>query len=439
MTLRVMLRSSALLPVLLLPVLLLLATLAFTGCDDATVSSTEPDAPEVPDDEQVAEAMDELPFQEGTQAKFFRRCTVITDTPQAAVDAASPGDIVCVKRGTYDGTLTITTPDITVTPRWLGFATIRGGDAPTGASVRILADGVTFEGFRVTFPGGLIGISIGPNVNDVTVRKNRVHGVGPTGRLGVTGILADGGNSGLRIEYNIVEDLRNEFTSNDGFPTVNGIFANDDRADGFASSVIRGNLVRNLKSDNATLGILLQGTVSDVQVEKNFVYNLSADPANDSNPGDDNVQYDDNLDDGFDGTLATFAQGVNIDASSSTDLNVTRNFIFGMRSTGFNGEAVKVDDGADGLTVSFNDLRSVVGLNNGTETTFDATCNYWGLPLGPRPVASNPAADDGPNRQRRSALVGDADVQPWLVRSILFGRNLERACVGGRGNRGGSR
>ncbi|PEN11408.1 hypothetical protein CRI94_15335 [Longibacter salinarum] len=419
--------------------LIFVVALALAGCDDAPVSSPETDAPTEAEENLVNEALKNLPFEEGSEAKFFHHCTVTTDAPQAAVDAASSGDVICVKPGTYSGTLEITTPDITVTSLWLGGATIQGGDAPTGSAVRILADGVTLEGFQVMFPGGLIGISIGPNVSDVTVRHNRVRDVGPTGRLGVTGIIADGGNTGITIEGNLVEDLRNEFTSDSGFPTVNGIFANDDRADGFSNSVIRKNVVRNLYSDNATLGILLQGTVANVQVEKNLVYRLSADPDNDSDPSDDNATYDENLDDGFDGTLATFAQGVNVDASTTSDLNVTRNFIYRVTSTGFNGEAVKVDAGAEGLTLTFNDLRSEVGLNNGTSTSFDATCNYWGHPLGPRTVASNPAADDGPNRQRRSALVGDAEVQPWLVRSILWGRNLERSCVGGRGNRGGNR
>jgi len=403
-----------------------------TACDNAGVDSSEP---EVLSESEEVSSMEDPPFEKGLPTLNRGRCTVITDTPQDAVDAASPGDVVCVEDGVY-GPLAISTPDLTVTSLRLGRATIEGGSDPISSAVRILADGVTFTGFGVTFPGGLIGISVGPNINDVTIRKNWVHDVGPTGRFGVTGIITDGGNTGITIEYNIVEDLRNEFTSDTGFPTVNGIFANDDRADGFSDSVIRKNLVRRLFSDNAALGILLQGTVDDVSVEKNLIFRLSADPANDSNEADDTQVYDENLDDGYDGSsLLTFAQGVNVDASSTADLEVTRNVIAFVRATSFNGESVKVDSGAEGLAVTFNDLRAEVGLANGTDVSFDATCNYWGHPKGPRIVPNNPAADDGPNRQRQSALVGDADVQPWLVRSILTGFNIEKACVGGRGSR----
>lgn len=410
---------------------LLVSAFVLTACDNAGVDPTEPEV--MPESEDVT-SVEDPPFEKGLPTLNRSRCTVITGTPQEAADAASPGDVVCVKDGTYDA-LTISTPGLTVTSLRLGQATIQGSGEPISSAVRILADGVTFTGFGVTFPGGLIGISVGPNVNDVTIRKNWVHDIGPTGRLGVTGIITDGGNTGITIEYNIVEQLRNEFTSDTGFPTVNGIFANDDRADGFSGSVIRRNLVRRLFSDNAALGILLQGTVQDVSVEKNLVFRLSADPDNDSNEADDSRVYDENLDNGYDGTsLLTFAQGVNVDASSTSNLAITRNVIAFVRATSFNGESVKVDSGAEGLAVTFNDLRAEVGLANGTDTPFDATCNYWGHPKGPRIVSNNPAADDGPNRQRRSALVGDADVQPWLVRSVLTGFNIQKACVGGRGN-----
>lgn len=419
--------------------ILIVSALLFVACDDGVVSTPSADERVEPDPGGTdAQVEAESPFDKGAPTLNRGGCTVVTADPQVAVDAASPGDVVCVKDGTYAGTLTISTPDLTVTSLHLGDATIQGGDAPIGSAVRIAADGVTFTGFSVTFPGGLIGISIGPNVSDVTIRKNRVFDVGPTGRLGVTGIIADGGNSGVTIELNLVEQIRNEFQSDRGFPTVNGIFANDDRADGFSDAVIRGNVVRNLLSDNGTIGILLQGTVQNVSVEKNLIFQLSADPANDSNDGDDNAVYDENLDDGYDGSLVTFAQGINVDASSTADLTITRNLIALIRATSFNGESIKVDNGTEGLAVRLNDLRAEVGLANGTEEPFVATCNYWGHPLGPRPVPSNPAADDGPNPQGRSALVGAAEVKPWLVRSILTGRNIEKSCVGGRGNRGGN-
>lgn len=357
---------------------------------------------------------------------------------QAAVDAASPGETVCVEPGTY-GPVTVGTRDLTLRATPPGGATVEGDPSdPIASALRVEADGVTVEGFEVTFPGGLVGVAVGPNRRGVTVRNNRVFDLGPTGRLGVTGIITDGGNADVRIVGNVVEGLRNEFTGDGSFPTVNGVFANDDRADGFADSVVADNVVRGVESDNAALGVLLQGTVENVAVRGNRVTGLSADPANDSDDTDDDATYDGNLDDGFDGPLATFAQGVNVDASTARNLRVTRNVVTDVTATGFNGEAVKVDGGAGGLTVTFNDLLSTVGLANGTGTPVEATCNYWGQPLGPREVTDNPAADDGPNRQGRSAVVGPVAFEPWLVRSVRNGRNVENACVGGRGQgRGG--
>jgi len=343
-------------------------------------------------------------------------------TVQAAVDnATSDGvDEVVVTEGTYAGTLTVDVPDLTVRTSGPKAATVEGSDDETGAAVSIAADGVTFEGFAVRNPDRLLGIKVQSGYGGVTVRGNHVSDVGPFTRLGTTGILAGGGHSGLSVAGNTVENVSSEFPGDEsGYPTTNGIFL-DDTASDYEDCEVADNVVRDLSAETAPIGVLLQGSLTDVTVSGNEVTGLTA--ANDRTPAEQ------------EGTkFVTFAQGINVTASSTTDVVVERNVVDDVTAEYFNGEGVKVDSGASGLTLRLNDLLPTVGLGNATGTTVDATCNYWGHPKGPREVSGNLVADDEPNPQGRAAVFGPADTSSWLVRSIENGENVENSCVGGDG------
>jgi hypothetical protein len=349
-------------------------------------------------------------------------------TVQAAVDnATSDGvDEVVVTEGTYAGTLTVDVPDLTVRTSGPKAATVEGSDEEAGAAVSIAADGVTFEGFAVRNPGNLLGVKIQPGNDGVTVRNSHVSDVGPVGRLGATGIVGGGAHDDLTVEGNLVERVSNEIDEDSNFPTVNGILVDDEGGGSLTNSRIADNEVRDLTSDVASIGIILGIDAEHVTVEGNAVHGLSADPANDSDDSDDSFDYVD-----------TFAQGLNV-SRGTTDVSFRRNVVRDVTATYFVGTGLKIDGQADGLTVELNDLLPTVGVENADAEAVSATCNYWGHPKGPREVEENRDADDGPNRQGRSAVVGPADVSSWLVRSVDNGENVENSCVGGDGKGDGN-
>ena len=347
-------------------------------------------------------------------------------TIQQGINNAGAGDTVCVEPGNYSGTVTVDKPNLTLVSTEYRGATITGGDSTTGSAVSIEADDVTVEGFEVSFPDGLLGVKIQSGYDGVTVRNNYVMDVGPVGRLGATGIIGGGPHENLTIERNIVTGITNEINETtpsqfSRLPTVNGIFVDDQDPGSLTKSTIVRNTVTNLRSDVASLGILLGIDSKNVTVENNDVSDVVADPGVDSDDTDDSRSY-----------TQTFAQGLNV-SRGTTDVAFRRNVVSDVRATFFVGTGLKIDGQADGLTVEFNDLLPTVGIENADSDSVTATCNYWGHPKGPREVAENRDADDGPNRQGRSAVVGSVEFEPWLVRSIENGENVENSCVGGRG------
>ncbi|MFD1586601.1 nitrous oxide reductase family maturation protein NosD [Halorientalis brevis] len=366
-------------------------------------------------------------------ATAHHRCTITVNddgsadysTIQAAIDAAAEGDTICVEPGSYRGTVTVDKEDLTLLSTKRCGASIINGDSETGAAVSIAAPGVTVKGFKVSFPDGLLGIAVQSGVDDVTIRKNVVTDVGPVGRLGATGIIGSGPHDNLTIAKNVVEDVTNEIDEDSNFPTVNGIFVDDQGSGSLTNSTIKRNLVRDLNSDVASIGIILGIDAENVSIRGNKVHDLVADPAVDGDDTDDAVDQPN-----------TFAQGLNVDGGT-TNVTITKNVVKDVRATFFVGTGLKIDGEADGLTVRFNDLLPIVGLENADDDTVTATCNFWGSPKGPRVVDTNREADDAPNARKRSAVVGPVEFEPWLVRSIRSCKNLEKSCVGGRGRRCG--
>lgn len=326
------------------------------------------------------------------------------DSIQAAVDAASPGDVIGVAAETFTEQVTVSVADLTLIGR--SGATIDGNGG--GAPVTIAADGVRVDGFEITNPSGLIGIAVDPGVDGVTICNNRIFDIGPTGSLGVTGIVfgteATGGHDDVAVFNNVIETLRQE---DDGsFATVNGILFNTGNSPGVISNVsVRSNVFRDFESTTAPLGIVVQQDTDGVTIEDNEFRDFLADNSLGA------------------GSFDTFAQGLNVANSANTDFVVAGN-VFGadiLSNDGFYPEAVKVESSVDvnGVHITGNDLLTAFGLTNAASGTVDAENNYWNDPTGPNTTTSQ--LNDGTVDSRPttpSVALGAVDADPFLTSSI---------------------
>jgi hypothetical protein len=349
------------------------------------------------------------------------------DALQSAIDAASDGETLIV---TDSATYTPITIDVSVTIETPADPTIEG-DGGTGAAVSIEADDVTVKQFTVSNPDGLLGIKVQTGYDGATIEHNTVKNVGPTGQLGVTGIVAgQGDHDGIEITNNTIRDLDQETTDGSGFPTVNGILFDADNSDPgtITQTTVNNNTIRDVESDIAPLGIVVQHETDGVDINNNEIRDLVAADATDSDPSD-------SVDFGF-----TFAQGINIASPSTANTVVNHNVIENITSAEtILPEAVKIDGDGGGVTFRANQFLVAVGLNNRNGTdggsrdpsgdpVVDAKNNWWGSPHGPEEAAFNQAADD----DARSDVVGNVTFEPFL-RNPPGGRGRN-----GNGNRGGN-
>jgi predicted ribosomally synthesized peptide with SipW-like signal peptide len=339
---------------------------------------------------------------------------------QQAIDAADPGDEIVVESGRYEAPsdgLEVDVEGLTLRSVGTRARIVQSETGTNSTAVSIEADDVTFERFEVTNPDGLIGISVDAPSSGVTVRNNHVHDVGPVGALGVTGIVtgANGTHENLTVEKNLVEDLRSEIDDTSGYPTVNGILVDQP---GIVDSTIADNVVRGLESDIAPLGIVLNADATNVSVEGNYVTNLLAAHAVDSDDSDDAA-----------GEFTTYAQGINITSPTTQTVDVVENTITDLASEdGYVAEAVKIDGDASGVALNRNNLLAPVGVNNDDNNTLDAECNWWGSPAGPEEASQNPPQTTDEDRRD---VIGPVDYDPWLVESYDEDADISNICSGG--------
>ncbi len=360
----------------------------------------------------------------------------ISDAPSGSNGVNDPptvssGDTIFVEPATYEERVTVSTDGVTIrSTQGPGQTTVNAGpthgstedtsdpaDRNTGAVFTVDAADVTIDGFEITNPDGLIGVKISSGADGTAVLNNEIRDLGPTERLGVSGIATDPDSfDRIRIIGNTIENLRQEFGEASQFrPTVNGIlFDAGGSSDTLTDTVVRNNTISGLRSDYAPLGIVLQQQLTNVTVEGNELSDIVADHAVDSNQNDD-----------AQGDFTTFAQGINVAASSTTNVTITGNVIEkSVRSRdGFFGEAIKID-GSDvsGLSINGNDLLSPFALTNAASGTVDATNNYFNSSSGPNTSTSqnsDPTVDARPSMA--SVVLGPADTDPFRTSSITTG------------------
>jgi predicted ribosomally synthesized peptide with SipW-like signal peptide len=333
------------------------------------------------------------------------------DSIQSAVSGASDDDVISVHGSVGGG---VSASGQIVVDKSLSLARAGAarpsitGPGSSDAAISIEENDVTVDGFDVTNPGGLLGIKVQSGYDDITICNNRVHDVGPTGNLGVTGIIVgQGDHSNIRIVGNIIEDL---FQDDDGsFATLNGILF-DDASGTLTDSTVARNIIRDSESTTAPLGIVVQPDINNLVIGNNEISGLTAD--NSLGPG----------------SFTTFAQGISIDSTSTAGFDIVGNTIENVESNdGFFGEDIKIEPPSDvsGIDISGNNLLSAIGLNNanGANPDVSAENNYWGSSGGPLEIDNNEADGDVPTGSGQvdldtvteSAVTKNVDSDPFAT------------------------
>jgi parallel beta-helix repeat protein len=126
---------------------------------------------------------------------------------QSGVDAAGPGDTVCVEAGTFDENVLVTTEDLTIEGPNAGVPGDgdRGPEATVGTAdgaFTVEADGVTVDGFELTgvTDAGAAAVQTSGDHDGYEVANNHIHG----NELGVE--LRTSGDGTAVVETNLFED-----------------------------------------------------------------------------------------------------------------------------------------------------------------------------------------------------------------------------------------
>lgn len=341
-----------------------------------------------------------------------RSCDTVVDddgagdhtTIQAAIDAANPGESICVRAGTYAEPVSVDTS-----------VTVTGESDPDGPDAAVVDGNVTVSADDAT----VSNLVVAPTTTFVA------------GGLDPYGILVTGTVDGVTVSGNVVEGMTAD--SNGGSVTINGIQVWNDGPDEQTGTVVVDNTVRDMDNSGSTswpnyggaAAIKVQGVVDGTDVIGNTVEDVHS----------AGWTY------GIVTTHTNNAPGI-----SPTDTVVESNTIEKVNdgtvydvfddpgAAPYPGTAFAVDGDslASEATANRNNfLQTPVGvLNVDGANTLDAECNYWDH-------ATGPDADD--NDGKGASVVGDVDFTPWSTRRIGRGKNAKNSCVGGKNANKGKR
>ncbi|MBT4859085.1 hypothetical protein HON49_08000 [archaeon] len=251
---------------------------------------------------------------------------------QAAVDAATSGDTVCVDTGVYDENVLINKP-----------LTLLGLNDPQGV-----------DAAQITVSGGTYHIAI--SSNDVTVKGLRIDGDGfvATGHYAGIIVNTDINNANLsriNIEGNVVTELSTTGGSVKGIHLHNennGLFLQ------ISDTVVKDNIVQGiLGTTSGAYGIQMVNDMDGVTIEDNLIEDVTS-------PG--------------------WAFGVAVDCHSTvptvTSVNILSNHI--EVTQGVSSAAVLVESCAFASTININENNILTGLANLGSQELNAQSNWWG-------------------------------------------------------------
>lgn len=322
---------------------------------------------------------------------------------QNAVDAASTGQTICVRAGTYEESVSV---DVGVT--------LTGESAPDGPDAAVVDGSVTVSADDAT----VSNLQVAPSTTFVA------DGLDPHG------ILVSGATSGVTVAGNVVAGMTADSTG--GSVTINGIQLWNDGPQSQTGTVVADNMVRDLHNQGGVdwpnyggaAAIKVQGVLEDSEVTGNTIervhsagwtYGIVTTHTEDApgiSPTGTTVRYN---------TIEEVNDGSVYDVFDESAAAPYPGSAF----------AIDGDSDADEATATFNNFLSTpIGVQNKDDSAaVAATCNYWGHATGP--------AIDGEQPQKGASILGDVEYRPWSPRQIGHGRHPERSCVGGKRGSGG--
>ena len=341
------------------------------------------------------------------------------DDIQAAIDAANPGDVICLSSGTYSPTATIEVsksvtlqgPQAGVDPRPSQCTTripgdpseaiVDGSEANLSRIFRITASDVVLDGLEVrNGTGDMIDSPSGAGISNVTLRYNIIRDA-----LGDEGVqLRDCAN--CIVEFNHMFDI-----AQDGINLCCG-------SDG---GVIQSNEVHDNYSENAAIYIY-EATNTTIQCNLIYdAYNKDGIKLGDKGGDDEastggSIRYNVVHDTAGDGitvlTSDTLVDGNEVYNSSSSDgaifvalqvanITVVDNNVHDNTLTGGDSGGIMVGTEPDAATVTVNNNNiannSPNGVTNRATAQLDATGNWWNAANGPGGVGPGNGDDVSTN------------------------------------------
>jgi hypothetical protein len=273
------------------------------------------------------------------QCSAVTGCSLICDTVvidgesiQVAIDAATPGDIVCVDTGIYDENVLVNKA-----------LTLVGLHNPESA-----------DAAQITVSSGTYHIAV--SSNDVTIRGFRIDGGGFVASGQYAGIIVntDINNSNLDniiIENNVITELSTSPGSVKGIHLHN---ENNGLLLEISNTIVRNNRISEILGvSSGAYGIQMVNDMNGVLIEDNIVTEVSS-------PG--------------------WAFGIAVDCHGGiptvTDININNNQVEILSS--LSSAAVLVESCAYASTITLRENNLVSGLANLGAETLDAENNWFG-------------------------------------------------------------
>ena len=252
---------------------------------------------------------------------------------QTAIDAATPGQTICVDEGTYDEF--IVNENVTVV----------GLNNPSGADAAVISPS-----------SGAVNNIVDIQANNVTIKGLKIDGSSAvhTGnqQAGIS-VLDAQGLSGITISDNVVVNLETNTASSKGIQ----IFADENGANTHSNITISNNRVDEITALKGAYGIQIVNNVTGISVANNTISDFVGD----------------------------WGAGVAVDGNTPADnsgVSIVRNEITDHVSGGDHFSVqVEVNAVSDEVSVNYNNLKDLLhggSSGNPAGEALDAENNWWG-------------------------------------------------------------